>query len=53
MNKKGVGLKGKYHIRDKTLFTKRKCLKCDKIFESEGIGNRICAPCQLTNNKHG
>lgn len=53
MNKKGVGLQAKYHIKDTTNSVKRKCLKCDKVFESEWIGNRICDSCQLTNNKHG
>ena len=53
MNKKNVGIYGKYHIKDKALCVKRKCLKCDKVFESEWIGNRICDSCQLTNNKHG
>tara|TARA_B100000959_G_C14988095_1_gene626506 strand:+ start:1453 stop:1671 length:219 start_codon:yes stop_codon:yes gene_type:complete len=28
---------------------KRKCLKCDKIFTSLGIGNRLCETCLRTN----
>ena len=26
--------------------TERKCLSCDRIFMSWGIGNRICEPCK-------
>ena len=26
--------------------TERKCLCCDRIFMSWGIGNRICEPCK-------
>jgi hypothetical protein len=29
----------------------RKCLKCDKMFDSSGPGNRICGICQDKNNK--
>ncbi len=28
---------------------KRKCLKCDKIFTSLGIWNRLCETCTRTN----
>lgn len=28
---------------------KRKCLKCGKVFNSIGIHNRICTPCQREN----
>lgn len=28
---------------------KRKCLKCDKLFLSRGVGNRICARCASRN----
>ena len=51
MNRKGVALHGRYHNRDTTLFTKRKCLKCDNTFESDGIGNRVCPRCSLVNQK--
>ena len=27
-------------------WTKRKCLCCDKIFDSWGIGNRLCKSCK-------
>ena len=27
-------------------WTKRKCLSCDKIFDSGGIGNRLCKSCK-------
>ena len=29
--------------------TKRRCLKCGSCFKSEGIHNRICYSCYLTN----
>ena len=51
MRKKGIGLQGKFHIRNRTLFVKKKCLKCGKVFESESIGNRICVPCNVSNQK--
>ena len=38
-------------IKDTTNSVKRKCLKCDKTFESDGIGNRICPRCILGNQK--
>ena len=31
---------------------KRFCLKCDKLFNSEFNGNRICKSCRATNNKN-
>jgi hypothetical protein len=30
---------------------KRKCLKCDKPFQSTGSGNRVCGPCNSLNNQ--
>ena len=34
-------------------FTKqRTCLKCGKLFESIGRGNRICPVCSLANTQH-
>ena len=51
MNRKGVNLHGRFHNRDTTLFIERKCLKCGMLFKSDGIGNRVCAPCRLTNQK--
>lgn len=29
----------------------RKCLKCGKMFESAGFGNRLCKPCRKKNKK--
>lgn len=29
--------------------TKRTCLKCNKLFDSEGPGNRICPRCRQVN----
>ena len=52
MRRQNREVQGRFHSRDRTLFIKRKCLRCGNIFKSEWIGNRICAPCQLTNNKH-
>lgn len=28
---------------------KRKCLKCDKEFNSAGVQNRICSTCSINN----
>lgn len=30
---------------------KRTCLKCDKLFDSSGPGNRICRRCQRINDR--
>jgi hypothetical protein len=30
---------------------KRTCLKCDKLFDSSGWGNRICRRCQRINDR--
>ena len=27
----------------------RRCLRCDKEFDSEHVGNRICKPCNIIN----
>ena len=51
MNKKDIGVHGKFHSRDRTLFIERKCLRCGVLFKSDGIGNRVCTPCKLTNQK--
>lgn len=32
--------------------TRRKCLKCDKQFLSEGPANRLCGRCNDDNRKH-
>ena len=32
--------------RKKKSTTKRKCLRCEKMFDSEGIGNRLCLTCK-------
>ena len=29
-------------------FTKRKCLPCGKMFDSWGVGNRICKECKTS-----
>lgn len=29
----------------------RKCLKCDKSFDSNSPGNRICSKCSVENNQ--
>lgn len=30
-------------------YTIRTCLKCEQTFMSRGVGNRICIPCQISN----
>ncbi len=30
---------------------KRKCLKCNRLFDSAGPGNRICRPCRQINDR--
>jgi hypothetical protein len=30
---------------------KRTCLKCDRLFDSAGPGNRICRRCQQINDR--
>jgi hypothetical protein len=37
---------------NRTPRTKRRCLKCDKFFMSEGKFNRLCDPCRKWNTKH-
>ena len=32
-------------------YTKRKCLKCEKLFPSTGPGNRICLQCAQSNSR--
>jgi hypothetical protein len=39
--KKPEGLYSKYDVQDKRI-----CLKCDKIFKSQSLHNRICEPCK-------
>jgi hypothetical protein len=29
---------------------KRKCLRCQKQFDSQGVGNRICSKCEQSNH---
>jgi hypothetical protein len=38
-------LKGTRFINAPTT-TPRKCLRCDKVFDSTGPGNRMCTPCR-------
>ena len=33
--------------------TKRTCLKCDRLFRSTGIGNRICGTCKDQLDRQG
>lgn len=35
----------------KTVFSTRKCLKCDTEFRSSGIKHRICQMCAIHNNR--
>ncbi len=30
---------------------KRTCLKCNRLFDSTGPGNRICRPCRQINDR--
>lgn len=30
---------------------KRRCLKCDCLFSSQGIGNRLCNSCNCENDR--
>lgn len=35
-----------YNEKKEVTWTKRKCLPCGNIFDSWGIGNRICNKCK-------
>ena len=41
-------VQGKYHVKDKKNYKKRKCLSCGDMFPSEWIGNRVCDKCTGT-----
>lgn len=36
--------------KSRPVTTIRVCLRCDKAFQSIGIGNRVCIPCQRLND---
>ena len=37
-------------VSPKVIPKKRTCLRCDKTFMSEWIGNRMCPPCLRSSN---
>lgn len=37
-------------VRKKDL-KKRSCLRCERVFESVSVGNRVCGRCQCVNKK--
>jgi hypothetical protein len=41
-----------YNFKDSKniIWTPRKCLPCGKIFDSWGVGNRICNKCKTTSD---
>jgi len=38
-------------MKNKPKYVNRKCLRCDKLFPSEGIQNRLCFGCKEVVNK--
>ena len=40
-------------VRPKPQKKKRHCMRCQKVFISDGAHHRVCAPCKVVNDQMG